>query len=273
MLILSPKGNFLKGPRRFIYDSRWGKKLECREIITNAWRKSVEGSLAFKDHWEVVGDDIIRTVQAFHHSGRLLQKVNHTHIVLIPKVKALRKMTELRPISLCNVVYKIIAKVLTNRLKNVMDRGVEGKEGQMAVKLDMAKAYDQVEWSFLIEVIRKTLSAYIRKNEMERQISGVRVAPGANAISHLSFVDDSMVFCKADETEVDFGHSKKAVFESVRHGIESCIDGWAEQFLSPAGKEILIKSVAMAMPNHAMACFKLPVTTCKEMERVIAQFW
>ena len=35
----------------------------------------------------------------------------------------------------------------------------------------------------------------------------------------------------------------------------------------------MIKSIAMAMPNHAMACFKLPVTLCKEMERVIAQFW
>lgn len=56
------------------------------------------------------------------------------------------------------------------------------------------------------------------------------------------------------------------MFESVRQGIEGRIDGWAEQFLSPAGKEILIKSVAMMMPNHAMSCFKLPVATCKEME-------
>lgn len=73
--------------------------------------------------------------------------------------------------------------------------------------------------------------------------------------------------------QVDFGHSKKAAFESVRHGIESRIDGWAEQFLSPASKEVLIKSVAMDMPNHAMACFKLPVGMCKEMEGVISQFW
>ncbi|KAM2958015.1 hypothetical protein FF2_024930 [Malus domestica] len=73
--------------------------------------------------------------------------------------------------------------------------------------------------------------------------------------------------------QADFGHSKKAVFESVRRGIESQIDGWAEQFLSPTGKEVLIKSVAMPMPNHAMACFKLPVSTCKELERIIAQFW
>lgn len=69
-----------------------------------------------------MGGDIIQMVQAFHHLGRLLQKINHTHIVLIPKVKVPQRITELRPISLCNVVYKIIAKVLTRRLKKVMDR-------------------------------------------------------------------------------------------------------------------------------------------------------
>lgn len=73
--------------------------------------------------------------------------------------------------------------------------------------------------------------------------------------------------------QADFGHSNKAVFESVCRSIECRIDGWAEQFLSPAGKEILIKLVAMAMLNHAIKCFKLPVTMCKEMKRVIAQFW
>lgn len=76
----------------------------------------------FQDHWEVVDGDIIRMLQAFHQSGRLLQKINHTHTVLILKVKVPRRMTELRPISLCNVVYKIIAKVLTMRLKTVMDQ-------------------------------------------------------------------------------------------------------------------------------------------------------
>lgn len=68
--------------------------------------------------------------------------------------------------------------------------------------------------------------------------------------------------------QADFRHSIKTVFESIHHGIESQIDGWADQFRSPTGKEVLIKSVVMAMRNYAMACFKLSVSTCKEMERV-----
>ncbi|KAM1182791.1 hypothetical protein ACFX19_001240 [Malus domestica] len=57
----------------------------------------------------------------------------------------------------------------------------------------------------------------------------------------------------------DFGHSKKVVFEEVQDRLESRLAGWAEQFLSQAGKEVLVKAVAMAMPNYAMSCFKLPI--------------
>lgn len=52
---------------------------------------------------------------------------------------------------------------------------------------------------------------------------------------------------------MDFGHSKKAVFEEVRDKIETRMAGWAEQFLSQAGKEVIVKAVAMAMPNYAMS--------------------
>ncbi|KAM2067011.1 hypothetical protein COP2_044677 [Malus domestica] len=116
---------------------------------------------------------------------------------------------------------------------------------------------------FVFRLCAEALSAYIRKNEMEEMISGVRVAQGAAARNG---------FGKCLGIQADFRASKKTVFESICRGIECRIDGWAKQFLSPVGKKILIKSVAMAMLNHAMACFKLSVTTCNEMERVIAQF-
>ncbi|KAM1647853.1 hypothetical protein ACFX15_008842 [Malus domestica] len=74
----------------------------------------------YHDHWEVVGKDVVNMIKAFWHSGKLLRNLNHTNLVLIPKVACPKNMKQFRPIALCNVSYKILAKVLTNRLKRVM---------------------------------------------------------------------------------------------------------------------------------------------------------
>ncbi|KAM1773059.1 hypothetical protein ACFX12_042594 [Malus domestica] len=76
----------------------------------------------YQDHWDTVGVDVIKVVKAFWHSGTLLRKLNHTNLVLIRKVKCPKNMTQYRPIALCNVIYNILAKVLTNRLKKVMPK-------------------------------------------------------------------------------------------------------------------------------------------------------
>ena len=116
----------------------------------------------------------------------MLKKMNHTHIVLIPKKKDPEYLADYRPISLSNVVSRIISKVIVNRLKLILPIVISdsqsafvpnrlitdnttvayeilhrmrnrrrGKVGQMAVKLDISKAYDRVEWSFLQGIMQK----------------------------------------------------------------------------------------------------------------------
>ncbi|VVA26857.1 PREDICTED: reverse mRNAase [Prunus dulcis] len=74
-----------------------------------------------------------------------MQKLNHTHLVLIPKNASPWNMTQWRPISLCSMAYKITDNILVvHEILHSM-KSKKGKDNyEMTLKLDMAKAYDQV---------------------------------------------------------------------------------------------------------------------------------
>lgn len=125
----------------------------------------------FQKHWKIVGRDIVCMVRDFFATGILHSELNVTNVVLIPKKKNPSVIKDLRPVSLCNVVVKIIIKVLANRLKRISDnqsafmngrlisdnvmvsyeimhffkRKRRGNDTHMAIKLDMSKAYDRIE--------------------------------------------------------------------------------------------------------------------------------
>ena len=84
---------------------------------TKAPRPDGMNAIFYKKFSHIVGDDVVFAVWDFLNNGNMLPKINHTNIVLIPKVKVPKKISDFRPISLCNIIYKIISKNLANRLK------------------------------------------------------------------------------------------------------------------------------------------------------------
>jgi hypothetical protein len=74
----------------------------------------------FKDFWEELKGDVMRFIAEFHRNGKLTKGLNSTFIALIPKVDSPQRLNEFRPISLVGSLYKILAKVLANRLRAVM---------------------------------------------------------------------------------------------------------------------------------------------------------
>lgn len=74
-------------------------------------------SAFYKVFWDLVGDSLFAVVQSFFNGGFLLREWNHTLLVLIPKTNTPETVHHLRPISLCNTVYKCISKCLVMRMK------------------------------------------------------------------------------------------------------------------------------------------------------------
>ena len=74
----------------------------------------------YKSFWHIVSIDVTEVVLTALNSSTIPASINSTFIALIPKIKDPKKVSDFRPISLCNVVYKLIAKVLVNRLKLIL---------------------------------------------------------------------------------------------------------------------------------------------------------
>lgn len=137
----------------------------------------------FTAHWKTVGQDVIDAIQEFFTSGRLLQQWNATILTLIPKKPNAVLISDFRPISCCNTVYKVIAKLLANRLKKVLRSVISNTQsafipGRLLVenvlmatelvqgynwkniskrsilKVDLKKAFDSLNWDFILFILK-----------------------------------------------------------------------------------------------------------------------
>jgi len=79
-----------------------------------------EARIFFQRYWDIVGLHVVDCVLKILRTGVMPNGLNDTYICLIPKVNCPQKMIEFRPISLYNVIYKFVSKVLVNRLKRVL---------------------------------------------------------------------------------------------------------------------------------------------------------
>jgi len=69
------------------------------------------------------------------------------------------------------------------------------------------------------------------------------------------------------------GRNKKNTFITIKDKLRKKLAGWKEKLLSKAGKEVLIKVVAQAIPTYTMSVFKLPDSLCEDLTSMIRNFW
>ncbi|CAN6679166.1 unnamed protein product [Malus baccata var. baccata] len=349
----------------------------------------------YRSFWANIEGDVNHLIQSLIHDSVSPTMLNSTHIVLIPKVQNPESVSHFRPISFCNFSYKVLSKVLANRLKAVMPKiispsqnaFVSGRQIQdnigiahevfhflkgrkskhkfeMGIKIDMLKAYDRVEWVFLDSVMERmgfyslwrklimgcvssvkfavilngqlgkkfapsrglrqgnplspylflmvgeVLSSLIQVAVEKKLIDGVRLGVTGPVLSHIFFADDTLVFMRADEKNCrhlvkllrDYcdasGQEVNLQKSSVYFGantpcgvsqelgrilgmqvvgdpgtIAGKLQGWKQNTLSKAGKEVLIKAVVQAIPAYPMNIFKFPAVVCDDLDALVAGFW
>lgn len=74
----------------------------------------------YQTYWQDIRDEMSNVALKFLNEGFFYDGINYTYIVLIPKINKPSLASDFRPISLCNVVYKLVSKALANRLKKVL---------------------------------------------------------------------------------------------------------------------------------------------------------
>ncbi|KAG6510221.1 hypothetical protein ZIOFF_028230 [Zingiber officinale] len=208
---------------------------EVKQVI---WEMNEEGAAGpdgfpvsfFVSCWEIICEDVLEAVVDFFHGGSLPKGMATTTLVLIPKIGCVQEWKDFRPISLCNVSNKIISKVLANKLRKILGKIISPSQsgfvkgrlisdnvllaqelhhklnhhvrgGNLVLKLDMAKAYDRVQWEFLFKVLHcfgfsdkviGLIRSCIVNCWLFVRINGSLAGCSCN-ISHLAYAGDIMI--------------------------------------------------------------------------------
>jgi hypothetical protein len=161
---------------------------EIRKAVFESYSDGAPGPdgisfMFYQTFWDVIKGDLVEMFDDFHKGKLDLYRVNFALIIVIPKEKDATTMNKFRPISLLNCSYKIFTKVLTSRIGKVIDHLIASNQtaffkgryilesvviahevlhsvlscrGQgLVLKLDYEKAYDKVNWQFLLDILEK----------------------------------------------------------------------------------------------------------------------
>lgn len=136
-----------------------------------------------QENWESFGPSICHEVSEFFRSGHMKQSISRSNLILVPKTENSTKVTHFRPISVCNLIYKLISKIIATRMKPFISllispsqcafipgreisenvilfkevlhsfKQKKYKNREFCLKIDLSKAFDRMDWDFLSDIL------------------------------------------------------------------------------------------------------------------------
>nr|KYP44142.1 Transposon TX1 uncharacterized [Cajanus cajan] len=159
----------------------------------------------YKRFWEVCGEDILSSCNSWLEAGELPPHINDAVIALIPKCPNPSSMKELRPIALCNVIYKILSKALANRLKPLLQKCVSLEQAAFfqdrlitnnVLVVGLRQGDPLSPYLFILDM--EGLSSLIHKAKLLGNMHGIQICRGAPKLA-----DDVFLFFQASEKETN----------------------------------------------------------------------
>ncbi|XP_057425948.1 uncharacterized protein LOC130719340 [Lotus japonicus] len=291
--------------------------------------------LFYQKQWNTIKEDVIAAVTELFSTGYLPDSINETLVVLTPKVPNPESLNQYRPISCVNFSYKIITRIIVTRMKPFMEElitphqsaFVGGRQIQdnliivqeafhklkragpcsrenAAIKLDLNKAFDRIEWEFLrrallafgfeeawVQLIMKLVRGVSYRFKLNGVIGeklipqrGIRQGDPLSPYLFIICMDVLSHMLSNNQTSgtlqglylripAEWGRSKNQSLAWIKGKLLNKIQGWKSLLLNQAGKEILIKSVLQAIPTYSMSLLKFPKGFCIDICAKVANFW
>ncbi|KAL0415817.1 UNVERIFIED_CONTAM: hypothetical protein Slati_3413600 [Sesamum latifolium] len=246
----------------------------------------------FKAAWAIVGNDFCAVVHKFFISGVLLKQINATLLTLIPKVQMPSKVSDFRPISCCNVIYKVITKILVKRMQPLLTKIIDYSQNAFVPGRNIADnvllAQELLTRSISTDV---ALAGLLSLGVIKGVLQGFSSLSGLHANPHKSQLILAKSAASIKHILQEFMGFQEGVLpvkylrvplKSSRLSINGCqalllriykrISGWGHLSLSFAARAQLVKFVLSSLHIYWASIFPLPKGVIKAMEAKFRKF-
>ncbi|XP_060194894.1 uncharacterized protein LOC132624080 [Lycium barbarum] len=261
--------------------------------------------------WEVIKFDVYKIVKDFFEGHTLPKLVTHTNLVFLPKKTVVQAFADMRPISLSNIINKVISRVVHDIHDKLISRVISPNQSSFVKGMNIienllltqeiahgffhstrgVKQGDPLSPALFIiaaEVLSRALNSLFDQPGFEyEKVSRQLINKGKSSFYMFSKVSHELSQQVATATGFVRGHfpftylgvpitharKRKVDYTALLKNVKDRLQIWKGKLLSYGGKVVLITSVLQSIPIHVLSAIRPPKCVLKELHRIFAKFF